>query len=732
MTGIVYPNLVGTLAPLLQLEQNDRRNALAERAFAREEEDRAREREAAVDVPAALAGDKEALGRVSAKSPKTAFTLAPLLERLDTAQRTKAKEASEYTVQAGMAILSAPPEQQPQLYARARQDAQARGLDVSRWPTQYDPGFVKFYVDKAMPIAEFYKRQNEGGEPVGFPGGGVNSGPPAQAPGKSAETGKQFVSYLTTKYNLPPMAAAGIVGGLFQESGFDPGYGFTRPGGDNGTAHGIAQWRNDRAQGLRSFAQQQGKQPTDPYLQLDYLVNEMKGGDMGAQRAYAMLQQAKTPEEATTAMMHFFRPAGYTPNNPQGGHGYTQRVQYAQQFAPPPAAIPEPPPGMSVRGAAPAQMPAPPAGITPPGRPLAQMPGMPPGLAQGDNLPADGSGNPLPPRPELGGYQAQELTQYLPPGARYVRDKGSQKLRIQDGIAEIQYPDGQRGWLRLPPKKEAGTGPFAGTSTEAQALNMLIANGTLTQQQAAELAAGKTITNPADGSVLFMTPSGIFQRPAGGTGGAPPTAASGPVSGPSPPPVAPPPSGMIPITPPKPEKLTEGQAKAYGFAQRMATANTLLDDLAIQGTSKRGRFLEGLPGGIGNIAQTPEFQRFEQAKRNFMNAQLRDESGAVIGPSEFMSADLQYFPQPGQETNKELLAQMAENRRQVVEAMMIKAGMLKRGERYEPPAKAVDGAEKGRLVFEAKKAIQEGRDPNGVREKLKKLGVDPAELDGAN
>ncbi len=68
-----------------------------------------------------------------------------------------------------------------------------------------------------------------------------------------------------------------------------------------------------------------------------------------------------------------------------------------------------------------------------------------------------------------------------------------------------------------------------------------------------------------------------------------------------------------------------------------------------------------------------------------MNAQLRDESGAVIGPSEFMSADKQYFPQPGQATNKELIAQMAENRRQVIEAMLVKAGQLKPGQRYEPP-----------------------------------------------
>lgn len=200
---------------------------------------------------------------------------------------------------------------------------------------------------------------------AGSPGFNVQPSPVQMGPNPEAvRTGQQFTSYLTAKHNLSPVAAGGVVGGLFQESGFDPGYGFTRPGGDNGTAHGMGQWRFDRAAGLKKFAQAQGKPVTDPYVQLDYLVSEMKGGDMGAQRAWAMLQQAKTPQEATTAMMHFFRPAGYTPANPTAGHGYTSRVQYAQNFS-----------GLA---------------------------SSPPGLPIGDSPQADGSGTPLPPRSSTG------------------------------------------------------------------------------------------------------------------------------------------------------------------------------------------------------------------------------------------------------------------------------------------------------------------------------------------
>ena len=183
-----------------------------------------------------------------------------------------------------------------------------------------------------------------------------------------------------------------------------------------------------------------------------------------------------------------------------------------------------------------------------------------------------------------------------------------------------------------------------------------------------------------------VTPQGAAPAPSPATVVGSPTLQAQPPQGAPPPPapggiVAQPIPGFTPKVPP----MTEAQSKAYGFSQRMATANAQLDNLAIQGTSKAGRFGEALPGGLGTYIQTPEYQLFEQAKRNFMNAQLRDESGAVIGPSEFMSADKQYFPQPGQEMNKALHAQMAENRRQVVEAMMIKANILKPGQRYDPP-----------------------------------------------
>jgi hypothetical protein len=371
--------------------------------------------------------------------------------------------------------------------------------------------------------------------------------------------------------------------------------------------------------------------------------------------------------------------------------------------------------------------------------------------AGGANLPqgsADGSGSPLPPQQNDPGAQfemaarrahaagrgdiavkyMQEATKAREAAAVRDQNRTMQHVDLGDSIGIL---DSRTGSIvqRIPKGTKPGAGEggaFAGQGMENQARSALVraaqdpafasspvyaAAHSYLSKPRFDAQSGTTIPPedlsrfpPPSYSAQPQAPQGMPQQAAaappqvGAQPGTPPAPSPSVVSGPTMQ-VPPQPGGMVatpvPGLPPKEKPLTEAQAKAYGFSQRMATANTLLDELAIQGTSSKGRFLEALPGGVGNFAQSPEFQRFEQAKRNFMNAQLRDESGAVIGPSEFMSADKQYFPQPGQATNKELLAQMAENRRQVVEAMMVKAGILKPGQRYEPPKAEKPPAETG-------------------------------------
>jgi hypothetical protein len=108
--------------------------------------------------------------------------------------------------------------------------------------------------------------------------------------------------------------------------------------------------------------------------------------------------------------------------------------------------------------------------------------------------------------------------------------------------------------------------------------------------------------------------------------------------------------------------LTEGQSKALLFGTRMQEANTVLDELANNGVTTS---IPGSRAGFGvgaaiNALQPADRQRLDQAKRDFLNAVLRRESGAVIADTEFNNGDKQYFPQPGD--SEAVIAQKKRNR----------------------------------------------------------------------
>ena len=117
---------------------------------------------------------------------------------------------------------------------------------------------------------------------------------------------------------------------------------------------------------------------------------------------------------------------------------------------------------------------------------------------------------------------------------------------------------------------------------------------------------------------------------------------------------------------------TEGQANATGFWDRVAKANKNLEGLEDQGTSFAGNVLASLPLGTGNWLQTSEFQLYSQSQEDWINAVLRDESGAAIGPAEFESAKTQYFPQVGDKPA--VIAQKRANRKTKELGLWTKSG----------------------------------------------------------
>ncbi len=121
------------------------------------------------------------------------------------------------------------------------------------------------------------------------------------------------------------------------------------------------------------------------------------------------------------------------------------------------------------------------------------------------------------------------------------------------------------------------------------------------------------------------------------------------------------------------EKQTESQATSAIYADRMKEANAVIADpeFTAAGTSLPQKVLGGIPG-VGNLLISEERQVLEQAQRDFVNAVLRKESGAVISQSEFDNASKQYFPQPGD--SQRTIAQKAQNRATAIRGISNAAG----------------------------------------------------------
>jgi hypothetical protein len=126
---------------------------------------------------------------------------------------------------------------------------------------------------------------------------------------------------------------------------------------------------------------------------------------------------------------------------------------------------------------------------------------------------------------------------------------------------------------------------------------------------------------------------------------------------------------------------TEGQAKALMFGTRMAVADDILNELDGKynpGTVAAAKgadtipLIGGVTGRMATAALGDEGQMALQAQRDFINAILRRESGAVIADSEFANAALQYFPQPGD--SKQVLRQKAANRKVAIAGMKAEFG----------------------------------------------------------
>lgn len=141
--------------------------------------------------------------------------------------------------------------------------------------------------------------------------------------------------------------------------------------------------------------------------------------------------------------------------------------------------------------------------------------------------------------------------------------------------------------------------------------------------------------------------------------------------------------------------LTETQSNAVAFGMRAVEANKIATDLENKGVTNTGVIRTVIGGTVSgtpiigekleqNVRSTfnvlpefaggpsPEQQQNDQARRNFISAVLRKESGAAISPTEYVNEERKYFPQLG-DSNK-VIKQKQEARDLAIKALEAQAG----------------------------------------------------------
>jgi hypothetical protein len=146
-------------------------------------------------------------------------------------------------------------------------------------------------------------------------------------------------------------------------------------------------------------------------------------------------------------------------------------------------------------------------------------------------------------------------------------------------------------------------------------------------------------------------------------------------------------------------KPTEDQSKSAGFAFRMKQSTDIFNQPIVgqdgqpiidpatekpitleQAYGRPGRYQAimravpsaGLTTGIANVSESAGRQQYRQAQENWVTANLRPESGAVIGVEEMEKEITKYFPQVSD--SPQTIAQKQRARRDTELAMTVRAG----------------------------------------------------------
>jgi hypothetical protein len=232
---------------------------------------------------------------------------------------------------------------------------------------------------------------------------------------------------------------------------------------------------------------------------------------------------------------------------------------------------------------------------------------------------------------------------------------------IDAGMA-VLFDQGERA--------EIGQRNAAATSSDASAG----ASRALADQRRQEMEMGsKGVLQQTDQGLLLVDPR---------------TATSRPVIGPN--------GQVAGKTAAADKPMNDSQSKANMFGGRMTESDKILREMEDKGVLRPGNIkgtaetvagmtpfmgdkMADAAGVLTNWTQSAGQQQVDQARRDFINAVLRRESGATIQPVEFANAEKQYFPQPGD--SKKVIEQKRRNR-QIATTLMLQE--VPEVHRYKP------------------------------------------------
>lgn len=123
------------------------------------------------------------------------------------------------------------------------------------------------------------------------------------------------------------------------------------------------------------------------------------------------------------------------------------------------------------------------------------------------------------------------------------------------------------------------------------------------------------------------------------------------------------------------------QASSQTFLKMMDQAEKNLSQVpAMAGADRLYRALDSVPFGHGFTSN--DYQKADQAQRQFIQAWLRKTSGAAISPAEFEAEGRKFFPQPGD--GPDVIAQKAEARKAAREGLLMSSSPTFQQD-YQPP-----------------------------------------------